>query len=121
MYLIQVDDRIYKTVTIPVVDPASGVGSNVSFYTNALDIESAGFDLVLTSSFDWGASGVTTVLSFAYNRNSIDVVGQSAVGGIMPVSPGDVEDIEESYPQDRFTLTTNTPFGDSWNLMLRVN
>lgn len=121
VYLIQVDDRIYKTVTIPVVDPASGVGSNVSFYTNALDIESAGFDLVLTSSFDWGASGVTTDLSFAYNRNSIDVVGQSAVGGIMPVSPGDVEDIEESYPQDRFTLTTNTPFGDSWNLMLRVN
>lgn len=121
VYLIQVDDRIYKTVTIPVVDPATGVGSNVSFYTNALDIESAGVDLVLTSSFDWGASGVSTDVSFAYNRNSVEVAGQSAVGGVMPVSPGDVEDIEESYPNDRFTLTTNTPLGDRWNLMLRVN
>lgn len=121
VYLIEVDDRIYKTVTIPAVDPATGVGSNVSFYTNALDIESAGFDLVLTSGFDWGASGFSTDVSFAYNRNSVEVVGQSAVGGILPVSPGDVEDIEESYPQDRFSLTTNTPFGNSWHLMLRVN
>ena len=39
----------------------------------------------------------------------------------MPVSAGDVEDIEESYPQDRFTITSNTPFGERWNLMLRLN
>lgn len=121
VYLIEVDDRIYKTVTIPVVDPATGVGSNVSFYTNALDIESAGFDLVVTSGFDWGASGVSTDVSFAYNHNSVDVVGQSSVGGVLPVSAGDVEDIEESYPQDRLSLTTNTPIANNWNLMLRVN
>ena len=121
IYLIEVDDRIYKTVTIPVVDPATGVGSNVSFYTNAIDIESAGLDLVLSTQFDWGASGLTTDLNFAYNHNSVDVVGQSAVGGVLPVSAGDVEDIEESYPQDRFTITSNTPFGDRWNLMLRLN
>lgn len=121
IYLIEVDDRIYKTVTIPVVDPATGVGSNVSFYTNALDIEASGLDLVLSTHFDWGATGVTTDLNFAYNHNSVDVVGQSAVGGILPVSAGDVEDIEESYPQDRYTITSNTPFGDLWNFMLRVN
>ncbi len=121
IYLIEVDDRIYKTVTIPVVDPATGVGSNVSFYTNALDIESSGWDLVLSTEFDWGASGLTTDLSFAYNHNSVDVAGQSAVGGLLPVSAGDVEDIEESYPQDRFNMTTNTPFGERWNLMMRLN
>lgn len=121
IYLIEVDDRIYKTVTIPVVDPATGVGSNVSFYTNALDIESTGLDLVLSTEFDWGASGVTTDLSFAYSHNSVEVGGQSSVGGLLPVSAGDVEDIEESYPEDRFNITTNTPFGDRWNLMIRLN
>ncbi len=121
IYLIEIDDRIYKTVTIPTVDPLTGVGSNVSFFTNALDIESSGIDLILGTAFDWGASGVTTDLSFAYNHNSVEVVGQSAVGGILPVTDADVEDIEESYPQDRFVVTGNTLFGSRWNLMLRLN
>ena len=49
------------------------------------------------------------------------VVGQREVAGIQPVSDATVEDIENNFPNDRWVLTTNTPFGDAWNLMVRAN
>ena len=101
-YRIDIEDRIFKTQNLPTIDPDTGVGSNVQFFTNALGLEVTGLDLVLTSSFDWGPGGVNTGLSVAYNRNEVDVISQRAVNGILPVSAANVEDIEESYPQDNF-------------------
>ena len=114
-YLIEVDDRIYRTGDIPVPNTTS---QTISFYTNALDVESQGVDIVLTSSF---GSTATTDLSLAYGYNEVDVVGQSPVGGVNPVSEGIIEDIENNYPNDRFVLTTNTSFAEKWNLLFRAN
>jgi len=116
VYLIEVDDRIYRTGDIAV----PGTTNTISFYTNALDVEHTGIDLVLTSGIEWGAS-TSTDLTFAFNYNEIDVVNQKMVGGVNPVSDGLVEDIENNYPNDRFVLTTNTFFGDKTNLMVRAN
>jgi iron complex outermembrane receptor protein len=115
MYMVEVDDRIYRTgdITLPS-------GGSVSFYTNALDVEHQGFDLVLTTSFDW-ASGVDTVASFAFNYNQIDVTGQTAVNGINPVSDSLIEDIENNYPEERFVINTMTRFADRWSVMARLN
>ncbi len=115
-YNIDVDDRIYRTGDIPVPGTTS---QTISFYTNALDVESQGFDIVLTSSF--GSSDVQTDLSFAFGYNEVDVVGQSPVGGVNPVSEGIIEDIENNYPNDRFVLTTNTTFAENWNFLFRAN
>ncbi len=115
-YNIDVEDRIYRTGDIPVPGTTS---QTISFYTNALDVESQGFDIVLTSSF--GSSDVHTDLSFAFGYNEVDVVGQSPVGGVNPVSEGIIEDIENNYPNDRFVLTTNTTFAESWNFLFRAN
>jgi len=114
-YLIEVDDRIYKTGNIP--DPATG--GSIAFYTNALDVEHSGVDIVLTTGIG------NTDVTFAYSYTKTDVTGQTPVlsptGPILPVSASNIEDIENNYPNDRFVLTTNSSFGDNLNLLLRLN
>ena len=116
-YKIEVDDRIYRTGDI-LVDPGV-TDRTISFYTNALDVESQGIDLVFTSGWDY-ANGASSDLVFAYNYNDVDVVGQKLVNGQTPVSDGTVEDIENNYPNDRFTLTFNTLFNDRWSALARA-
>lgn len=116
LYKIEVDDRIYRTGDIAV----PGTTNTISFYTNALDVEHTGVDIVLTSGIEWSAYTDTDV-TFAYGHNKIDVVGQAQVGGVNPVSASLIEDIENNYPNDRFVLSTNTHFGDQINLMVRAN
>lgn len=116
-YKIDVDDRIYRTGDIAVPGTAN---QTISFYTNALDVEYQGFDLVLTSGWVWSEAAYTD-LSLALGYNEIDVVGQTPVGGVTPVSASIIEDIENNYPNERFVLTTNTFFGDGWNLLARLN
>jgi iron complex outermembrane receptor protein len=117
IYQIEVDDRIYRTGDIPLFNDPS---RSVSFYTNALDVEHTGFDLVVTGGFDLGSSS-SLDLSLAYAHNEIDVTGQKLIRGIQPVNDGLVEDIENNYPEDRFVLTGNAFIGESFNVMARVN
>jgi iron complex outermembrane receptor protein len=117
-YQIAVDDRIYRTGNIDVAD--SDLFDSVSFYTNVLDVEHSGIDLVVSSSFDWSTS-TTTDVAFAYGYNEIEVVNVREVNGETPVSSSTVEDIENNFPNHRFVLTTNTSFSDDWNLMVRAN
>ncbi len=116
-YSVEVDDRIYRTgdITVP------GQDGTISFYTNALDVEHQGVDVVVTSGFDWGDSEVNTDMILAFNHNTIDVTGQTQVGGVNPVSESLIEDIENNYPDNRWSLTANTEFNSQWNLMLRAN
>lgn len=114
-YRVNVDDRIYRTGDIQ-----TAAGNTISFYTNALDVEHQGVDLVLTTFWDWGSQASTDV-TFAYNYNRIDVTGQRQVNGVNPVSDALVEDIENNYPESRFVATTNTTFTDAVSLMVRAN
>ncbi|NND82695.1 MAG: TonB-dependent receptor [Gammaproteobacteria bacterium] len=114
-YNVEVDDRIYRTGDIPI--PGSD-NRTLSFYTNALDVEHQGFDVVLNGSVDWGQAN--TDVTFAYAHNEIDVTGQTPVAGILPVSTSTIEDIENNYPEDRFTLSTNTYFNDAVNMLVRA-
>jgi len=116
-YNIDVDDRIYRTGNI---DHPTNPGASVSFYTNVLDVEHSGFDLVISSSIDW-SNALSTDVAFAYGYNKIDVVNVREVNGIQPVSDATVEDIENNFPNSRFVLTTNTAIADDWNLMVRAN
>lgn len=120
VYLIQIDGRIYKTQNLPVVGP-NGIASNVQFFTNALDLDVTGLDIVFTTSLDWGGGDIATDFTIAYNHNEVDVVSQSRVNGLQPVSDAEVEDIEESYPNDRFSVTADTLLSAQWDLMIRVN
>ena len=119
-YVIQIDGRIFKTRSLPFTDPTTGIGSNVQFFTNALDLEVFGWDAVLTTRVDW-RNDLSTDLTVAYNHNEVEVVSQSLVNGVLPVSAADVEDIEKSYPTDRITLTADTSLNAHWDLVARVN
>ena len=117
IYRIEVDDRIYRTGDISVV--GAPPGTTISFYTNTLDVVHQGVDVVLT-----GGIGDSTDLTFAYAYNEIEVAGQKPVdvNGVpfIPVSAGTVEDIENNYPQHRWTLSSMTHFGEKWDLMARA-
>ncbi len=114
-YLAEIDDRIYRTGDIQTAE-----GNTISFYTNALDVEHQGIDLVLTSDFDW-SNGAETTVTLAYNHNEIEVTGQKQVNGVNPVSESLIEDIENNYPEDRFVFTANTRFAQDWWFMVRAN
>jgi len=115
MYRIEVDDRIYRTGDITTPG-----GQAISFYTNALDVEHQGAELVISSDIEWNDS-INSELSFAFSHNEIEVAGQSTVNGITPVSSSTIEDIENNYPENRFVVSANTYFSDDLNLLLRAN
>ena len=120
VYQIEVSDRIYRTGDIPVPSDPGQPERSISFYTNALDVEHRGFDLVATSSFDMGsASSLSLALAYAFNQ--VEVTGQTLVNGIQPVNDGLVEDIENNYPEHRWVLTGNWFIGERFNIMARVN
>ena len=115
MYQVAVDDRIYRTGDID-----NGSGGSISFYTNAMDIEHQGLDLVLSTSFEL-MSGMETSASLAFNHNTIEVTGQKLINGIAPVSASLIEDIENNYPEDRWVINTMTQITDDLSLMARLN
>jgi iron complex outermembrane receptor protein len=117
VYRIEVDDRIYRTGDIRVPGTTNNA---ISFFTNALDVEHSGIDLIVTSSTDWSSNAYTNwILAASYNE--VEVVNQKQINGVNPVNDGLVEDIENNYPNDRFVLTANTYFSEQWNLMVRAN
>jgi iron complex outermembrane receptor protein len=124
VYRIEVEDRIYRTGDIPVppqpTDPPGAPARSISFYTNALDVEHQGLDVVATSSFELGYSS-NLDLALAYGYNEIDVTGFELIRGIQTVSNGLMEDIENNYPEHRWVLTGNLLVGDAWNVMARAN
>jgi len=124
LYQIEVDDRIYRTGDIPVpalpTDPPGFPARSVSFYTNALDVEHTGFDLIVTGNFEMGSASDLD-LTFAYAFAETKVTGQDLVSGIQPVNDGLVEDIENNYPEQRFVLTANAHIGEKFNIMARAN
>ena len=113
VYQIEVDDRIYRTGDI-----STGPGTAISFYTNALDVEHSGADLVVNGSWDWSDAS-STDFTVAYGYNKIDVTGQSQIRGVDPVSSATIEDIENNYPNHRLALTANTFIGERMNVLAR--
>lgn len=124
IYQIEVEDRIYRTGDIPVPpqpgDPVGAAPRSISFYTNTLDVEHQGLDIVATSVFDWG-NAQSLNLSLAYAYNKVEVTGQREINGFQPVNDGLVEDIENNYPEHRWVLTGNWFIGERFNLLGRLN
>ena len=70
--------------------------SELAFYSNALNTRTQGVDLVAL----WD-NGFNTEVSLAYNYNKTDVVSQTQVNGLNPVSDGTVFNIENNLPKHR--------------------
>jgi len=107
-YHIEVDGRIYRTSI-----------DSISFYTNALDIEHQGIDVVLTSDYEWGSDYNTSVV-FAYSYGTVSVASNNLINGNQVVSDDLVEDIENNYPEHKFTLSSTTDISESLSFMARA-
>jgi iron complex outermembrane receptor protein len=115
-FKIDVEDRIMKTQSIAVVDP---LFTSLSFYTNALETETTGFDIVGLYEMDWD-NGATTNFSVAFNHTETEVTGQTQVNGVDPVSAGAIENIEGNLPENRISWTVVHSTG-RLSAMLRGN
>lgn len=116
LYKIDVSDRIYRTGDIFVPE----TGGTISFYTNALNVETKGIDIVFKTEMAW-TENISSNISFAYNYGKTNVTDQSLIGGVNPVSASTVEDIENNYPRSRFVFTSTTRITEKLGFMLRAN
>ena len=112
-YLVTVENKIFKTS----IDDGEQADP-ISFYTNALDVQHSGLDLVATSNL-MDYIGLDTDVSLALNLNALKVQDNRQINGNKIVSENAVAHIENDYPSTNFVLMTNTRFKQKWNLMAR--
>ena len=115
-YQIDVDDRIVKTFNIPVVNP---LFTSVSFYTNGLNTETKGVDLVAQYNVGWD-NGSDTTFSLAWNWNETDVKSQNTVSGLNPVTEGTIFNIENNLPENRINISA-IHTQNAWTFVARAN
>ncbi len=112
VYRIEVDDRLIKSRSLPVVDPSF---SEIAFYTNSLETRTQGLDIVAT----WSDARKTDV-TVAFNYNDTEVLSQTQVNGVDPVTEQGVFNLENNLPNYRATVTLNRKFG-KLGTMVRAN
>ena len=113
LYTINIVNKIIKSRSLAVENNPEF--KKLAFYTNALDTETSGYDLVLT--YRMG----NTNLGLAMNHNETKVVDQRQINGEDPISAGLIDNIENNLPKDRITATVTQDFGDALSLMVRLN
>ena len=123
-YTISIENKIIKSRALAVPDGIETEYSELAFYSNALDTETKGFDLV--ANYTMGSTNV----GLAYNHNETDVVGQYQVPGktdagadtlLNPISDGTVDNLELNLPQDKMVLNVTHTFSDALSAMVRIN
>ena len=118
LYWIEVKDRIAKTIDIPIVD--NPLFTRASFYTNALNSETKGVDIVAMYVKNW-KNGASSQVNFAFNHNQSSITNQNQVNGINPVSDIAIFNIENTLPKNRFNLTVTHNFNNYWQIKGRAN
>jgi len=136
-YFIALDDRIWvssnfdvgpaeRAQLIALGVPGADQITRVKFFTNDMDTETSGIDLVANYNIDWG--GGTTLFSFAANVNKSEVVRrtdrQSDPTDPTPVyylSDGDVFRLENGDPDYRVNFTGTHHWANDVSATLRGN
>ena len=113
-YLVNLNNRISST---SIQGPNLGdIQQFLSFFTNAMDTQHMGFDVVLSHRIM-----DNTTLTLAYNYNTVSVEERQEVNGNEVISDAWVNAIEKARPEHRFALTGHsTMMGDKLGLMGRV-
>jgi iron complex outermembrane receptor protein len=117
-YRIDVTDRIYISQTFEVTaadiialpELASvGVGGDVQYFTNSLDTETTGLDLIGTYRTELGAGELSLTLAYNYNENEVADFDPDAIG------PLQISTAENLAPNHRANLQAGWRFGD-WSI-----
>ncbi len=116
IYQTLVTDRIYRNEIEGSIQNSENVVNDWSFYTNALDTRHTGLDLVWTTHIP----KFLTSVSLAYNMNMVDVTGTRKINDVQVVRDDVIEDIENTYPTNKFIVTSRTRVARDWDLLLRA-
>lgn len=131
-YRIDIDDRITLSERIggdavtDFIDTSLGIPGvlGVRFFTNAVDTQTDGFDIVVDHDFEVG--GGNLALSAAYNKSETDVVSVDpnppvldslGVGAVL-FGVEELNTLEDSYPEDKLILTGHWT-SERWSLLVR--
>ncbi len=118
LYRIDVNDRIYisRTFTVTAADiialpelASVGVGGDVQYFTNSLDTETTGLDLIGTYRTNMGAGNLVLTLAYNYNKNEVTRFDPAAIG------PAQILTAERLAPNHRANLQAGWTFGD-WSI-----
>ena len=114
-YQIKVTDRIFisKAFVVGASDIAKlpelasvGVGGNVQFFTNSLDIRTRGVDVVGSYRTDLGGGKLNLTLAYNYNRNKVTKFDAATLGDAQR------SDAENLAPKHRLNVQANWTLGD---------
>ena len=111
-YRVEVLDRIALTSFFPWPADAPNPDnySRVRWFSNDFDTTTQGVDLVASYPIDYDMGTTTINLALNYNSTKVDRAGDF-------VDDQRIEQIEDSLPDFRFTLSADHQFGP-WNLVL---
>ena len=122
-YRIDVSDRIYisQAFTVTAADilalpelASVGEGGNVQYFTNSLDTETTGLDLVGTYATQLGAGDLNVTLAYNYNENEVTAFDPAVFG------PLQISTAENLAPNHRANLQVGWGVGDwSFNVVER--
>ena len=100
-FQIDVDDRISLI----------NAGNNIQYFSNRVDTETTGFDVVVSGTRDLGSGVFDWTVS--YNKSETDVKNPGVIG------PEDLNTIETASPEDKFIASGNWSI-DRWSFLLRA-
>ena len=114
-YQIKVTDRIFisKSFVVSAADIANlselasvGVGGNVQFFTNSLDIRTRGVDVVGSYRTDLGGGKLNLTLAYNYNKNKVTKWDPASISTAQRI------DAQNLAPKHRLNLQGNWTMGD---------
>lgn len=114
-YQIKVTDRIFisKSFVVGASDIAAlpelasvGVGGNVQYFTNSLDIRTRGVDVVGSYRTDLAGGKLNLTLAYNYNKNKVTKFDPAAIGAAQ------ITDAENLAPKSRLNLQGNWTMGN---------
>ncbi|MGI9223940.1 MAG: TonB-dependent receptor plug domain-containing protein [Woeseiaceae bacterium] len=100
-FQIDVDDRITLI----------NAGNNIQYFTNLIDTETDGFDIVASGVIEAGTGTIDWRVS--YNNSETDAKNPSVLG------VEDLNTVETASPEDKFIISGNWTV-DRWSTLLRV-
>ncbi|WP_292928220.1 TonB-dependent receptor [Novosphingobium sp. PASSN1] len=114
-YQIKVSDRIFisKSFVVSAADIANlselasvGVGGNVQYFTNSLDIRTRGVDVVGSYRTDLAGGKLNLTLAYNYNKNKVTKFDPASIGLAQRV------DAQNLAPKHRLNLQGNWTSGN---------
>jgi iron complex outermembrane receptor protein len=125
VFKIEVDDRITVSERIDTdpqeIEDATGISgvTNVTLFTNAIDTETEGVDLVANYLHDFGSSQMTLMAAYNYSDTEVTDVHSGSFGEAEVFGVEERNTIETAAPQDKIILSSLWR-NDNWSVMARA-